>query len=491
MPKKKKGSKKGKAPKSVVPVNAVLNTLNESKILELKERSKVYGQQNQQLKEYLMQQGLETQAEIMRLTDENRRKSRENDRLNKRLRELHDKVRTLQSEHRDEIKQTVYKARKENDAQTAEIKRANAKMSLELKELEQFQDKRFLLASELERTKGEVQLEKHRRKEQAREMESKFLLARERMRKDLEQRIALFKADCRSVVLKELDSESQRLRLVNKQMSDELRFHAKTNNSLRAQCEKLKARAKQLKLDSELARGKDRMQVGRAVKDKEMIRKLKMRNESLEEQVVTLKQELVGSRRELAARREALEKDEELVTLRQHVAYKTREVARIKRLARRVLDQRNDVERFFLHALEQVKAEIKAKRQREYKLKRRAYTQQVLALTRGSARNLPSMASVRSAPEPPSTKRVDLSDLGPEDRERVLRLLFSKINSAATEASEAARSATLPPHAFNIELQPGSGASSGGPTPRGKAGDNTFLTTDYDEGAAEIAGGGS
>lgn len=52
----------------------------------------------------------------------------------------------------------------------------------------------------------------------------------------------------------------------------------------------------------------------------------------------------------------------ELCKLQRTVDLKTREMNKVKRLAKNILDQRTEMERFFLEALEQVKNEIAANR---------------------------------------------------------------------------------------------------------------------------------
>ena len=52
----------------------------------------------------------------------------------------------------------------------------------------------------------------------------------------------------------------------------------------------------------------------------------------------------------------------EVVKLRRMHDLKTREMNRIKKLAKNILDQRTEVERFFLESLEQVKMEIVSNR---------------------------------------------------------------------------------------------------------------------------------
>ena len=52
----------------------------------------------------------------------------------------------------------------------------------------------------------------------------------------------------------------------------------------------------------------------------------------------------------------------EILKLQRVVDLKSKEMTKVKKLARNILDQRTEMERFFLEALEQVKLEIAANR---------------------------------------------------------------------------------------------------------------------------------
>ena len=84
----------------------------------------------------------------------------------------------------------------------------------------------------------------------------------------------------------------------------------------------------------------------------------------------------------------------------------------MKALAQVILDQRSEVEQFFLEALEQIKEEIRKKAQIEKKMRKNGQEPHVDGEPKTQANG----------------EKVDLNDLEWEDRERVLRLLFSKMN---------------------------------------------------------------
>ena len=136
--------------------------------------------------------------------------------------------------------------------------------------------------------------------------------------------------------------------------------------------------------------------------------------------------------------------------LKQLLKLKNRELKNIRKLAQTILDQRSEVEQYFLEALEQVKTEIRQKREDEYKLAMAEYNAQMRRATTSKGDiKFPSIkapqhmlakagSDIRSTSDPRAgmlskpvgmNEKVDLRDLGWEDRERVLRLLFAKINN--------------------------------------------------------------
>jgi hypothetical protein len=90
-----------------------------------------------------------------------------------------------------------------------------------------------------------------------------------------------------------------------------------------------------------------------------------------------------------------------------------------------ILDQRSDVEQFFLEALEQVKEEVRKRKEQNKE-------SSLPELNRSGSRPSnyhPSNNSLFGGSEYYQNLKIRLKDLDWEDRERVLRLLFSKMNS--------------------------------------------------------------
>ena len=106
--------------------------------------------------------------------------------------------------------------------------------------------------------------------------------------------------------------------------------------------------------------------------------------------------------------------------------------------------KRNEVETFLLDSIELVKAEIARRRQEEDR-----------AMPRSRGR-LPQLGQSRPSNLPASPEEhIDIRDLTWDDRERVLRLLFAKINNAAPFPQ-------MPPHPLHDDLSGDAGTGSMG-----------------------------
>lgn len=89
----------------------------------------------------------------------------------------------------------------------------------------------------------------------------------------------------------------------------------------------------------------------------------------MSEKVLTLEQSLSHMAREFTTEKRAIAERHrieteaskiELAKLQRVIELKTKEMNKVKRLAKNILDQRTELERFFLESLEQVKLEIAA-----------------------------------------------------------------------------------------------------------------------------------
>uniref|UniRef100_A0A8D0KWV5 Basal body-orientation factor 1 n=1 Tax=Strix occidentalis caurina TaxID=311401 RepID=A0A8D0KWV5_STROC len=126
----------------------------------------------------------------------------------------------------------------------------------------------------------------------------------------------------------------------------------------------------------------------------------------------------------------------EIKKLQQLLEMKDQEMNRVKKLAQSILNERTEVEMFFLDALEHVKQEIIRSRKHCKKKAQAAYYRKMMEACAGKEEfpkiktfrsNINSTNSVRERLEL-RMKIVDISELTWEQKECVLRLLFAKMN---------------------------------------------------------------
>jgi hypothetical protein len=106
------------------------------------------------------------------------------------------------------------------------------------------------------------------------------------------------------------------------------------------------------------------------------------------------------------------DKDKELKKLKQAIKIKSDENSQLRSLSQMILDQRSEIEQFFIESLEEAKAEC-------YKRKKEAERK---------GNYFPSLSKKYDEKVSSGAKNIDIKDLSSEDKEKVLRLLFAKIN---------------------------------------------------------------
>ena len=135
----------------------------------------------------------------------------------------------------------------------------------------------------------------------------------------------------------------------------------------------------------------------------------------------------------------------EVQGLRQLIKLKSKELKNMKSLSQTILDQRSETEQFFIDALQKVKDEQDEMR-RTTALQRTAdFNKRVRE--ENSVLHFPSVKKESKRVEPPKSTSLNVrySDLKPKQKERVLEVLFAKINNRTRELrieKEAKRRAT-------------------------------------------------
>jgi hypothetical protein len=290
------------------------------------------------------------------------------------------------------------------------------------------------------------------------EQERKFLEENANKMAELEQQKLAF----REVALKEareaMGLEAKKIIAENTRMYEELKFH----NTMTAELQ-----ADKTVLEKDLASHKRELTI---VSDKELeyahqgfykakeIKALRERVEQLEQQQVVNLERFKHKTKELKAtvHRELEEATLDAAGLRRLLKIKNKELQRMKTLAATILSQRTETEQFFLESLHEVKELVQKERKRSSvdtkivlnKLRSGSGTHGVGKSSKKQVTAFPPLnvkganlhhLDARATSDLPlgAGENINLKDMSWEDKELVLRVLFSKMNGVQSSADSA------------------------------------------------------
>eukprot|EP00736_Rhodelphis_marinus_P004159 Rmarinus@m.18301 len=331
-----------------------------------------------------------------------------------------------------------------------ELAESTRQMQIELDELKEFKKARAHMKKELEDLQREKETIQQKRDEDKQEMERTIIEVKARLQRDINQKIAEFKKASEENVNNRLDESTKRILAQNRQMADELRLHVQETEELQQIKNRLEEENKRLVREVELGSMNEQEYAKRGAKQQRHNRELETKVKNLERSLTHVVREFEKERERLASRskQELDEAQLEIQGLRKLVKVKNRELKLVRKLGQEILDQRTEVEQFFLDALSQVKEQIKRKKDEDHKRFVQEYHKQINQATMRKDVKFPTIRRLqdmhpRHDPSSllSSAKKLDLRELSWEDREQVLRILFARINNSQINSLR-----TLPKH---------------------------------------------
>lgn len=231
----------------------------------------------------------------------------------------------------------------------------------------------------------------------------------------------------------QLDDRTKLIMHEHAKMAEELRFQAEETEAMRQQKDMLDEERKRLQRDKSLHESTFMELAREGAVSKKQIRNLSNKVRLLEDSLKEVTRQNNEERSKVADELQTqVDKSEnESDSLRRQLKLKTKELRHIRRLSQMILDQRSEVEQFFIESLEQVKLE-RGKVLEEERRQAKLAAAKALREHVGGPRSQRALqkSAVELQGTAPGGDKVYLKDLTLEDRERVLRLLFAKINIA-------------------------------------------------------------
>ncbi|KAK0136393.1 Basal body-orientation factor 1 [Merluccius polli] len=318
-------------------------------------------------------------------------------------------------------------------------------IQVELKKIKEFRKRKAQMEQELSSIREGMHLADRNHMENLGRVETKFFTEKLRLEKEAEQRLAQLAESAHDEAIVKLDDASRSVFKENVRLNEALNYHMKEVEDVKKLAVSLAEENASMTMD----KGTDALMIKKNAAQmkayREEISHLKAKLVSLEQALELLAGEFEQERRVVSEKALVSSQagQEDLRRLQKLLSVREREIARIKRLAGSVVEQRTELERFFHAALFQVKQEIQASRlvYKEQALKAyharmsdaRAGKQQY-PLIRTFHINPHSTNCVYSDMEEAQkwtqaqSNEVDIADLTWEQKEKVLRLLFARMN---------------------------------------------------------------
>ncbi|KAJ3325341.1 hypothetical protein HDV06_004200 [Boothiomyces sp. JEL0866] len=435
--KKKKKKKKGK--KIRLPKDLVMNERGE--IVTVKEYvlEKTVST-NEKLQENLISQEKDALQVIAALHKETEKKdSQIKDLLMnaKRVEENAEKAR--------EAVMQEYTQKVEDMAAILNEKEAAFKiMQQEFTVIKDFRRKRHDLLKELEDSKAELVDTERRHQEIITRLEKKFFEEKIRLQKEANEKISELATKAHKEAVSNLKHTTKDVYKENIRISEALLYHVQDGQELGRINTDLESQNKQLLQEKELHSVIVKEKIIHSRNQEIEIKQLKQKIQNMEHALTHVVTEFEQERQLIGqlAKKELEEVKKVVTDLTNRLKSKSLEMKHIKRLAQHILDQRTELEVFFMEALETVKEEQRKIKLEEMKRNQESYKQNMRDVLKNTT--IPHLKPLKPIPgsdindtlrlgqkpdsAPAPKPKVDIKDLNWEDKEKILRILFAKMN---------------------------------------------------------------
>lgn len=341
----------------------------------------------------------------------------------------------------------------------------------ELNQLKEFRKKKLQMQRELEEIKEAMLVNERDHSDHMTKIEEKFFEEKMRLQIEANKKIEQLAEKAHDAAIQNLDDITRNIYKENVQLTESFRLNTgeieilrKENKNLRNHNEKLFGQTED---NINLAQEK----VSVASKQAVQIKDFKIKVEILEKSLSQVVREFEVERTNIIrmCRTEMDSSVIELEKTKRTLALRNKEMNRVKKLAKNILEQRSELERFFLDSLDFVKKEIATNRN-EYRREANAlYNNRMLAAHAGQI-EYPKVRTFTKKFDAASTNNVfkdleqaekwfnlnnmvDLVDLTWEQKEQVLRELFSRMNGPKKQKDkEIQKKANLAISAYNDDF---------------------------------------
>ncbi|KAK6166409.1 hypothetical protein SNE40_023106 [Patella caerulea] len=333
-----------------------------------------------------------------------------------------EKSRVLRVTTRQEIETLIEDFTKKINHLEEKLKERNQEIFVlkdELKFAKDFRRKRDQMQKDISDLKQTMDNANKIHREEFGRLEKKFLLEKIQIEKDSKKKINELTEKTHHEAVLNLDETTKQVFKENVRLKEALNLEMKQNEILKKEKDDAVAENDKLKEENKTNKMALKKKLSQDTRDKQQLMSYKSKVETLENSLTHVVREFDTEKSKMSLT--AISEDPsglkvELTRLQRIMELKSREMVKIKRLAKTILDQRTELENFFMSALEDVKSEIAKEKSSQSKMQ----TSNVSYSMFNTLDKNETQLSLNT--------QIDICELSWPQKERVLRHLFAKMN---------------------------------------------------------------
>jgi len=364
--------------------------------------------------------------------------------LNEKNLELQAQIAMLVKESKDyrersqrEHAEVVAALKQEAETTEQELKKKILDLTSQLEDVQQFRKEKSVMLDQLETLRASLVKSEEKKREEIASLERKFLEEKQRLQGEYDTKIVQVEKNAADTAMKKLDRKVKLLFIEHDQTVEELKLQKEANRDLKSEVDTLQQKVKVLEREQALFdQARDISAVEGAKKNTE----LDARAQKIVDLEKALQSQINKADTDQYRLQRKYDKDVgdlrlEVQGLRQLIKLKAKEFRKMKYLAQTVLDQRSETETFFNEALDRVKKEKALIVQQAEIAEKKEYTRQIRETNRRLGKKFPT---IRKSTDPGEAERpqhgpMTYHDLSLSDKERIIELLFARINNQQRE----------------------------------------------------------
>ncbi|KAF5922890.1 hypothetical protein HPG69_013235 [Diceros bicornis minor] len=408
--------------------------------MEYRDTSRRLAKSNEDLRKQQYKMEKDTMSVLSYLKKQDQEKDSMIEKLKQQLNETKEKA----QEEKEKLEQKYTVQINELEGQFHQKAREIGMIQTELKTIKQFQKRKIQVEKELDDLKENLRNTEQRHQETLRRLESRFFEEKHRLEQEAEKKIIMLAERAHHEAVAQLNNAGRTVFKENVYLQKALTYHLKEADALQKNSQKLHETQTFLLYQKEINDLLVKEKIMQLTQQRSQIQTLRKKVVSLETALSCMTREFETEILKLQ-QQTMIEKQAgqvEIEKLQQLLQMKDREMNRVKKLAKNILDERTEVERFFLDALYQVKQQILFSRKHYKQVAQAAFNFRMREACAGRSEypqirtfdgrehstNSVNQDLMEAEKWTDIQGNVDIGDLTWEQKEKVLRLLFAKMN---------------------------------------------------------------